>query len=75
MWTNYPRSTMATVATRVAGAALAEQQFVTLIDVLVGLGWLAQPSVDRWQHGRDDARARITDRIDDVLGAWRARAD
>lgn len=46
---------MATVATRVARiaeAALAEQQFVTPIDVLVRLGWLAQPNVDRWQRGR-----------------------
>jgi hypothetical protein len=46
---------MATVATRVARiaeATLAAQQFVTPIDVLVGLGWLAQPNVDRWRHGR-----------------------
>lgn len=42
---------MATVETRVvriAEATLAEQQFVTPIDVLVGLGWLAQSNVDRW---------------------------
>jgi hypothetical protein len=37
---------------RIAEATLAEQQFVTSIDVLVGLGWLAQPNVDRWQKGR-----------------------
>ncbi len=46
---------MARVETRVAQiaeAALAEQRYVRPIDVLVGLGWLAQPSVDRWMHGR-----------------------
>lgn len=46
---------MAGIPTRVARIAevtLAEQQFVTPIDVLVGLGWLAQPNVDRWQRGR-----------------------
>ncbi|QZT65613.1 DUF2293 domain-containing protein [Mycolicibacterium austroafricanum] len=37
---------------RVAEAALAEQQYVTPVDVLIGLGWLAQPNVDRWQKGR-----------------------
>ena len=36
---------------RIAEATLAEQQFVTPIDVLVGLGWLAQSNVDRWQQG------------------------
>lgn len=46
---------MAAIPTRVARiaeAALAERHFVTPIDVLVGLGWLAQPNVDRWQQGR-----------------------
>jgi len=46
---------MATVATRVAriaAAVLAEQRYVRPIDVLVGLGWLAQPYVDRCERGR-----------------------
>lgn len=46
---------MARVETRVARIAeelLAERQYVRLIDVLVGLGWLAQPNVDRWERGR-----------------------
>lgn len=46
---------MARVETRVARIAeelLAERQRVRLIDVLVGLGWLAQPNVDRWERGR-----------------------
>jgi hypothetical protein len=36
---------------RIAEATLAEQQFVTSVDVLIGLGWLAPPNVDRWQKG------------------------
>jgi hypothetical protein len=33
---------------RIADASLAERRFVRSIDVLVVLGWLAQPNVDRW---------------------------
>jgi hypothetical protein len=46
---------MARLETRVARIAdplLAERGFVRPIDVLVGLGWLAQPNVDRWERGR-----------------------
>lgn len=37
---------------RIAEATLAERGSVRPIDVLVGLGWLAQPNVDRWEQGR-----------------------
>jgi len=37
---------------RIADASLAEQQSVRPIDILVGLGWLSQPNVDRWEQGR-----------------------
>ncbi|MCV7149715.1 DUF2293 domain-containing protein [Mycolicibacterium pyrenivorans] len=37
---------------RIAEATLADQQFITPIDVLVGLGWLAQANVENWQRGR-----------------------
>jgi hypothetical protein len=46
---------MANVQTRVARIAealLAERRSVRLVDVLVGLGWLAQANVDRWMQGR-----------------------
>ena len=46
---------MANVETRVARIAeelLAEKRYVRIVDVLVGLGWLAQPNVDRWERGR-----------------------
>ena len=37
---------------RIAEAFLAERRSVRPIDVLVGIGWLAQPNVDRWERGR-----------------------
>src|SRR5215470_9186896 len=37
---------------RIADALLAKGRSVRPIDVLVGLGWLAQPNVDRWERGR-----------------------
>ena len=46
---------MARLETRVARTAealLAERRSVRPIDVLVGIGWLAQPNVDRWAQGR-----------------------
>jgi hypothetical protein len=53
---------------RIAEAVLAEQQFVTPIDVLIGLGWLAQPNVDRWQLGRITSLDRCVG-VDDVKTA------
>jgi hypothetical protein len=35
-----------------AEAALAEQQYVSTTDVLVGLGWLTPSHIDRWRQGR-----------------------
>src|SRR5262245_15300194 len=46
---------MASIDTRVARIAealLAERRPVRPVDVLVGLGWLAEPNVDRWERGR-----------------------
>jgi hypothetical protein len=37
---------------RAAEAALADHQFVSAIDVLLGLGWLRQGRVDEWRQGR-----------------------
>lgn len=38
--------------TRAAEAALAEQRFISAIDVLLGLGWLAPSHLDQWRQGR-----------------------
>jgi hypothetical protein len=37
---------------RVAEQTLSEQQYVSPIDVLLGLGWLTPSHVDRWRQGR-----------------------
>ena len=37
---------------RAAEGALDERRFVTAVDVLVGVGWLSPPAVDRWRQGR-----------------------
>ncbi len=37
---------------RIAEALLGEERAVRPIDVLIGLGWLAQPNVDRWAQDR-----------------------
>ena len=38
--------------TRAAEDTLTEQHYVTAIDVLLRLGWLAPPHVDLWRQGR-----------------------
>jgi hypothetical protein len=45
--------------TDAAAAALAEHQFATPIDVLVGLGWLTPGRVDEWRQGRVDFLERV----------------
>ena len=45
--------------TRAAEAALAEQRFVSAIDVLLGLGWLAPSHLDRWRQGRVESLERV----------------
>jgi hypothetical protein len=44
---------------RAAEAALADQKFVTAIDVLVGIGWLTYPAVDQWRQGRAEDLERL----------------
>ena len=45
---------------RAAEAALAERQFVSAIDVLVGIGWLAPSHVEEWRQGRVEYLERVT---------------
>jgi hypothetical protein len=42
-----------------AEAALAQQSYVSAIDVLLGLGWLAPWHLERWRQGRVDDLERI----------------
>ena len=68
-----------TRVTRVAEELLAERRTVRPIDVLVGLGWLAQPNVNRWERDRVPSLDRCvgvdSDRVMAALTAcsvWRA---
>jgi hypothetical protein len=45
--------------TRAAEAVLAEQRFVSAIDVLLGLGWLAPSHLDQWRQGRVESLERV----------------
>ncbi len=42
-----------------ARAALTDHQYVTTIDVLVGMGWLTTSQVDQWRQGRVDYLERV----------------
>jgi hypothetical protein len=46
----HPRSLEQRVL-RAAEGALVEREFVSAIDVLVGLGWLPPRLVDEWRQG------------------------
>lgn len=46
------RQDIPTRVRRVAEQVLAEQHYVSSLDVLLGLGWLAPAHVDRWRQGR-----------------------
>ena len=43
---------------KAAEAALAAQGYVSPIDVLVGIGWLDAPTVERWRRGQIDCLER-----------------
>ena len=45
--------------TRAAEAALAEQGYVSAIDVLLRLGWLAPPHLALWRQGRVECLERV----------------
>ena len=44
---------------RAAEAALAEQPYVSAIDVFLGLGWLAPTHLDEWRQGRVQCLERV----------------
>jgi hypothetical protein len=58
---------------RAAAEALANQKFVSAIDVLVGIGWLAPSRVDDWRHRRIPfLEAGIQTNLSKVTAALRA---
>jgi hypothetical protein len=56
-------------------AALADQQYVTAIDVLIGVGWLTPIAVDRWRQGRVEDLERVTQanlhKLSDAMAIFR----
>jgi hypothetical protein len=48
------RSKLEERVVKAAEAALVDRHFVAAIDILVGIGWLTTPQVDRWRQGRID---------------------
>jgi hypothetical protein len=48
-WTDRPDPDARVAA---AEAALAERQIVTVIDILLGVGWLAASGEQAWRKGR-----------------------
>lgn len=57
------RVPLAERVTRAAEATLAAQQFVSAIDVLVGIGWLDAQAVGRWRRGQIDCLEEVV-RVD-----------
>jgi hypothetical protein len=45
---------------RAAEAVVAEREYVSAIDVLIGVGWLTPPAVERWRQGRVENLERVT---------------
>lgn len=73
---------MANVKTRVervAEAVLEERGAVRPVDILVGLGWLAQPTVERWERGRilslDRSIQVGEEKVAEAADAWRQWAE
>jgi hypothetical protein len=53
------RSKLEDRVVKAAEAALVDRHFVTATDVLVGVGWLTTPQVDRWRRGQVDYLERL----------------
>lgn len=73
------RRTLTERVARAAEAALAERRYVSAVDVLVGLGWLAPSAVDAWRQGRVPDLERVTQanlhKISAAMAAFRRWAD
>jgi hypothetical protein len=63
---------------RAAEAALAARQFVSAIDILVGIGWLDLEAAERWRRGQIDCLERVVrtnlPRISEAMQLFRSWA-
>jgi hypothetical protein len=61
--------------TQAAEAALAQQLYVSAIDVLLRIGWLAPSHVDQWRQGRVDSLEQVVQanlgKISDAMAVLR----
>jgi hypothetical protein len=61
-----------------AEAALSDKEYVSAIDVLIGIGWLAPSNVDAWRHKRIDYLERVVNanlsRISEAMHLFRSWA-
>jgi hypothetical protein len=48
------RTLLADRVAKAAEAALAARRVVSAVDILVGIGWLDTPTVERWRRGQVD---------------------
>ena len=57
---------------KAAYAALTDHHYVTAIDVLIGMGWLTTPQVERWRQGRVDClESQVTVNLSKISTAMR----
>lgn len=72
------RNTLADRVVKAADSALAAQDFVSPIDVLVGIGWLDTGTVERWRRGQIDCLERVVQadlpRISEAMKLFRSWA-
>lgn len=71
-WSRAPKRIEERVA-RAAERALGARQYVSAVDVLIGVGWLAQSHVEAWRQGRvDDLESVATAGLGKISIALRA---
>ncbi len=72
------RVPLADCVAKAAEAALAARHFVSAIDVLVGIGWLDAPAVERWRRGQIDCLEEVVranlPRISEAMRLFRSWA-
>src|SRR5262245_19873257 len=72
------RAALASRVVKAAEAALAVKSYVSSIDVLVGIGWVDNGTVERWRRGQIDCLERVVQtnlpRISEAMKLFRSWA-
>ncbi len=73
-----PKTPLPARVEKAAAEALAARDYVSPIDVLVGLGWLQPEAVERWRRGQVDYLERVVEtnlhRISEAMHLFRSWA-